>query len=70
MARNNEFTHGGSVLKNVWLMLRALLNIFAFFLLFFSLGKGAEWYYIVASAALVLICLGINLFIPMARRKK
>lgn len=70
MARNNEFTHGGSVLKNLWLLLRAALNIFAFFLLFYSLGKKAEWYYIVASAALCFILFGVNLLIPLARRKK
>ena len=70
MARNNNFTHGGSVGKNIGLLLRALCNVFAFFLLFFSLGKKAEWYYIVASAALCFILLGVNLLIPLARRKK
>jgi len=70
MARNNEFTHGGSVLKNLWLLLRAALNIFAFFLLFYSLGTGAKWYYVVAAAALCVILLGVNLILPMVRRKK
>lgn len=70
MARNNDFTHGGSVLKNIWLLLRALLNIFAFFLLFYSLGTGAKWYYIVAAASLCVIFLGVNLLLPMVHRKK
>lgn len=70
MARDNNFTHGGSVGKNLWLLLRALLNVGAFFLLVFSIGKKAEWYYIVASAALLLICIGLNLLIPLVRRKK
>ena len=70
MARNNEFTHGGSPLKNLWLLLRALLNVFAFFLLFYSLGTGAAWYYVVAAVALTVIFLGVNLLIPMAKRKR
>ena len=30
MARSNEFTHGGSVGKNLVLLLRALLNLISF----------------------------------------
>ena len=70
MARNDKFTHGGSPLKNLWLLLRALLNVFAFFLLFYSLGTGAKWFYIAGAAALVIVCLFVNLLIPLFKRKK
>lgn len=70
MAERNEFTHGGSVGKNILLLLRALVNVFAFFLLFYCLGTSAAWYYVLAAAAFAFICLALNLALPFIRRKK
>ena len=76
MARSNEYTHGGSAGKNIYLLLRALLNIVAFAALFFglspmasSLGTAAT-IITIAGALLLVLCLWINLIAPFIHRKK
>lgn len=81
MARSNEFTHGGGVGKNIGLMLRAILNLLSFGLLWFGLFQlGADEVLFglpektplictVAGAALTLLFLFINLIAPWRHRK-
>jgi hypothetical protein len=76
MARSNEYTHGGSAGKNIYLLLRALLNIVAFAALFFGLSPMAQkldslaTVVTIAGAVLLVICLWINLIAPFIHRKK
>lgn len=82
MARSNEFTHGGSVGKNLWLLLRALVNVIAFAALWFGLSQlGAEKVMFglpdflplvltIAGGVLTVFFLYVNLFAPFAHRKK
>jgi hypothetical protein len=76
MARSNEYTHGGSAGKNIYLLLRALLNIVAFAALFFGLSPMAQkldslaTVITIAGAVLLVICLWINLIAPFIHRKK
>lgn len=85
MPRSNEFTHGGSVGKNLVLLLRALLNIVSFTLF----GYGAAMFgtanpdnilffnsmlvpnfCLVGGAIMCIFCAVVNLFIPFAHRVK
>lgn len=68
--RSNEFTHDNSPAKNVWLTLRALFNVLAFFVLFFSLATGGAWYFTAIGGVLIAIAIAINLVIPYVKRKK
>ncbi len=76
MARNNEYTHGGSAGKNIYLLLRSLLNIVAFAALFFGLSPMAKemgavsTVITIAGAVLLVVCLWINLIAPYIHRKK
>ncbi len=76
MARSNEYTHGGSAGKNIWLLLRAVLNIVAFGALFFGLSPIAAklgttaTLIAIAGAVLLVICLWVNLIAPFIHRKK
>lgn len=76
MARSNEYTHGGSAGKNIYLLLRALLNIVAFAALFFGLSPMASalgaiaTIITIAGAVLLVLCLWINLISPYIHRKK
>lgn len=82
MARSNEFTHGGSVGKNLGLLLRAIANVIAFALLFFGisqLGAAAVLFGLPSSLPLICTILGgvltalflyLNLFAPFAHRVK
>ncbi len=77
MARSNEYTHGGSAGKNMYLLLRALLNIIAFGALFFGLSPMAEklggniaLIITIAGAVLLGICFWSNLAAPFIHRKK
>lgn len=81
MARSNEFTHGGGVGKNIGLMLRAILNLLSFGLLWFGLFQlGADEVLFglpdtvplictIAGAALTLLFLVVNLIAPWRHRK-
>ncbi len=75
MARSNEYTHGGSAGKNIYLLLRALLNIVAFGALFFGLSMTEKLGSIatvitIAGGVLLVICLWVNLIAPFIHRKK
>ena len=76
MARSNEYTHGGSAGKNIYLLLRALLNIVAFAALFFGLSPMAQslgslaTVVTIAGGVLLVLCLWINLIAPFIHRKK
>ena len=76
MARSNEYTHGGSAGKNIYLLLRAILNIVAFAALFFGLSPMAAelgtfaTVLTIAGAVLLVVCLWINLIAPVIHRKK
>ncbi len=76
MARSNEYTHGGSAGKNIYLLFRALLNIVAFGALFFGLSPmSAELGTLaivitIAGGVLLVICLWVNLIAPFIHRKK
>ncbi len=76
MARSNEYTHGGSAGKNIYLLLRAILNLITFGALFFGLspmgaGLGTLSTVItIGGAVLLAICLWINLIAPWIHRKK
>ncbi len=76
MARSNEYTHGGSAGKNIYLLLRALLNLIAFGALFFGLSPMAaalgamQTVVTIAGAALLVLCLWLNLIGPFIHRKK
>lgn len=82
MARSNEFTHGGSVGKNIALMLRAILNILSYAVLWFGISQlGAEAVIFglptflpllctIAGGALCVLFLYVNLFLPYAHRVK
>ncbi len=76
MARSNEYTHGGSAGKNIYLLLRALLNLIAFGALFFGLSPVAaplgtvQTVIIIAGAVLLVLCLWLNLIGPFIHRKK
>lgn len=81
MARSNEFTHGGGIGKNIGLMLRAILNLLSFGLLWFGLFQlGADEVLFelpekiplvctIAGAALTLLFLVVNLITPWLHRK-
>lgn len=82
MARSHEFTHGGSVGKNLGLLFRSILNILAFGVLWAGLLQLAsnEVLFgspedtpmictIVGGGATVLL-LFVNLFLPWAHRAK
>lgn len=82
MARSNEFTHGGSVGKNLVLLLRALLNLISFAALWFGLSQwGADTVLFglpafvptlctFGGAGLCVLCLIVNLIGPFAHRVK
>lgn len=76
MARSNEYTHGGSAGKNIYLLLRALLNVIAFAALFFGLSPMAAdlgsiaTIITIAGAGLLVLCLWINLIAPFIHRKR
>ena len=82
MARSNEFTHGGSVGKNVALMLRAILNILAYGVMWFGIMLWIGSFTLftipspiplimtIAGAVCVVILLVVNLFGPFAHRVK
>lgn len=76
MARSNEYTHGGSAGKNIYLLLRALLNVIAFAALFFGLSPMAAdlgsiaTIITIAGAVLLVLCLWINLIAPFIHRKR
>lgn len=64
----SEYTHGGSFLKNLVLLLRALVNIFAF------AGAGYGFVHdnmavIAIAAALLAVLICSNLLVPYIRRK-
>ena len=80
--KSGQFTHGGSNGKNMTLLLRALLNIISYALLWFGL---AAWLpesplialpspvpavCTIAGAALTIVLLVLNLFKPYAVRVK
>lgn len=81
MARSNEFTHGGGIGKNIGLMLRAILNLLSFCLLWFGLlqlGAGEVLFGLpdtvpltctIAGATLTLLFLIVNLISPWRHRK-
>lgn len=80
MARSHEFTHGGSIGKNLGLLLRSFLNIVSFCALWFGLSQlGAEKvvfglpdvipaFCTAAGGIGTLILLAINLFLPFSHR--
>ncbi|MBQ9747423.1 MAG: hypothetical protein IJV98_01425 [Clostridia bacterium] len=76
MARSNEYTHGGSAGKNIYLLLRAILNTVAFAAFFFGIymiltAPGTLATVIAAGGAVLLIaCLWFNLIAPYIHRKK
>lgn len=69
MKKSNEYTHGGSVGKNLMLLLRSLLNIVAFGLLVWSIPAGSMPASL-GGAALSAVCLWVNLIQPMLVRKR
>lgn len=82
MAQSSQFTHGGSVGKNLGLAFRALLNILSFGSLWFGLiqwttdtvlfglpEKAPVWC-MAAGGGLTFLLLLVNLFLPMAHRAK
>lgn len=80
MPRSNDFTHGGSVGKNLVLLLRALLNIFSFGVFGYGASQfalptegfvfGLNELCFYGGAVLCLFCLVVNLFAPFAHRGK
>lgn len=82
MARSHEFTHGGSIGKNIGLLLRSFLNILFFGALWFGLSQlGAEkvafglpevipTFCTAAGGIGTLILLFINLFLPFSHRAR
>ena len=69
MKRSNEFTHGGSIGKNLLLLFRSLLNVAAFSLLVWGVTVGSLPVSLVG-AALSALCLWINLVQPLLVRKR
>ena len=68
--RQAKFNHDNSPAKNVWLALRALFNVIAFFVLFYSLATGGAWYFTALGAALCVIGAATNLVIPYFKRRR
>ena len=67
--RQAKFNHDNSPAKNVWLALRALFNVIAFFVLFYSLATGSAWYFTALGGVLVAVGAWINVIIPFFRRR-
>ena len=70
MARSNDFTHGGSVGKNLVLLLRAIVNVIAFFALGYCIANGINIAVTLSSATLLVLCVWFNLVYPWIHRKK
>ena len=76
MARSNEYTHGGSAGKNIYLLLRAILNTLAFAAFFVGIymiltTPGTLATVVTVAGGLFLIaCLWFNLIAPYVHRKK
>ncbi len=76
MARSNEYTHGGSAGKNIYLLLRAILNTVAFAALFFGIymiksNPGTLATVItIAGGVFLVACIWFNLIAPYIHRKK
>lgn len=82
MARSSQFTHGGSVGKNLGLAFRALLNILSFGALWFGLiqlatdtvlfglPEKAPLLCTAIGGGLTLFFLLVNLLFPFAHRAK
>lgn len=80
MARSHEFTHGGSIGKNIGLLLRSFLNILSFGAFWFGLSQLdaekivfglPEFVPTLCTAAGgigTLILLAVNLFLPFSHR--
>ena len=76
--KSNGFTHGGSVSKNLRLLLRALLNILGFGLLWFGLWAVTEGDRLITPLSTALVAAGVilcavgvtsNLFGPWFSKK-
>lgn len=71
---NHEFTHGGSVGKNLGLLLRGWGNMIAFIALWFGLITYEKYSFslwlIIGGGALSLLFLFVNLILPYLHRKK
>lgn len=76
MARSNEYTHGGSAGKNIYLLFRAILNTVAFAAFFFGVymiltNPGALATVVtVAGGGMLVACIWFNLIAPYIHRKK
>lgn len=77
MGKDNGYTHGGNPLKSLGLLLRSLMNLVFFGLLWFGLTDLAKSFppavatgCLIAGAAGVALCLVWNFFGPMIHRKK
>ena len=73
--KSKNYTHGGSAGKNIWLLLRAIFNLFAFAALWVGLaqmesGTAFSFICLVAGGAGVMICLFVNLIFPFLHRVK
>ena len=73
--KSKEYTHGGSAGKNIWLLLRAILNLVAFAALwggFARMESGTAFSFIclVAGGAGTVFCLFVNLIFPFLHRVK
>ena len=64
----SEYTHGGSFLKNLLLLLRALVNILAFAGAGYGYVNG-DTVVIIIAAALMVVLICSNLVVPYIRRK-
>ena len=77
MKKDSGYTHGGSPVKSFGLLLRSLVNIIYFALLWFGLTDFSKTLpqfvspaCLIAGAAGVALCLVWNFFGPMVHRKK
>ena len=77
MKRDSGYTHGGSPVKSFGLLLRSLINVIFFGLLWFGLTDLAKTLpemvstvSLIAGAAGTALCLVWNFFGPMVHRKK
>jgi len=68
MKNKTEYTHNGSFLKSLWLLLRSLANIVAFAFFWYAIIVADVGFMIASTAALTLLALA-NFIFPLLKQK-
>ena len=68
MKKKIEFTHNGSFLKRLWLLVRSLANIGAFAFFWYAIIVSDVGFIVASTAALTLLVLA-NFIFPLLKRK-